>query len=178
MRHLDLFSGIGGFKLSKAGHRVQRLKALGNSIVPQVAIEIMRAIKATEDALSPSKGECTMGIEQSLDSIAKSLEYVAGGLAAKVAKASKEEKVRVSKAAEVKVEGTTVTEDDMFGAESPVEQKITSDMVLASLQKFRTKHGLDKAKQLMIKHGADAAKPVISSIPEANYAELLKEIGA
>ena len=36
---------VDGLKFSKAKHRVERLKALGNSIVPAVAIEIMKAIK-------------------------------------------------------------------------------------------------------------------------------------
>ena len=40
---------LDGFKLSKAGHRVARIKGLGNSIVSQVAIEIMRAIKFVDN---------------------------------------------------------------------------------------------------------------------------------
>jgi DNA (cytosine-5)-methyltransferase 1 len=40
---------LDGFKLSKAGHRVQRLKSLGNAIVPAVAIEIMKAIRLVDN---------------------------------------------------------------------------------------------------------------------------------
>ena len=39
---------LDGLKLSAAGHRRERLKALGNAIVPAVAVEIMRAIKYAE----------------------------------------------------------------------------------------------------------------------------------
>ncbi len=40
---------LDGFKLTKAGHRDARIKSLGNAIVPQVAIEIMKAIKLSTD---------------------------------------------------------------------------------------------------------------------------------
>lgn len=41
-------AGLDGFKLSKSRHRAERLKALGNSIVPQVVIEILKAIKTVD----------------------------------------------------------------------------------------------------------------------------------
>jgi DNA (cytosine-5)-methyltransferase 1 len=40
-----LSARVDGFELTKSAHRRERLKSLGNTIVPQVAIEILKAIK-------------------------------------------------------------------------------------------------------------------------------------
>ena len=40
---------LDGFELSKSRHRIERLKALGNAIVPPMATEIMRAIKSADE---------------------------------------------------------------------------------------------------------------------------------
>lgn len=42
---------MGGFELSKSQHRKEQLKAYGNAIVPQVAVEIMKGIKKSTEVL-------------------------------------------------------------------------------------------------------------------------------
>ena len=47
----ELSSGVDRLKLSKSGHRVQRLMGLGNAIVPAVALQLMKGIRYVDENL-------------------------------------------------------------------------------------------------------------------------------
>ena len=109
-----------------------------------------------------------MSIEQSLERIAIALEEIAGP--GKIAPAGTE----APKEKKAKKEAPAAPIEDIL-ADAPV---YTQDEVHKALRAYMDKNGIEKTKVLMIKFGASAVKPVLTSIPVANYAALMKEIGA
>jgi hypothetical protein len=81
----------------------------------------------------------------------------------------------------------TVVEDLITGQSMPVAQAAqttpqpTLDEVLVQLRLLRYSQkptgGVEACKKLMIEFGADKDRPVISSIPPANYVALIAKIG-
>ena len=107
-----------------------------------------------------------MAIEQSLERIAVALEKIAEGSVTAVPEPAKKPG-RPAKTAE------PAPAEDLLGVDV---KPVTQEEVHAALKAFMTKYGIEKTKVLMIKNGADQAKPVISSIPRANYAALMEDI--
>ena len=112
-----------------------------------------------------------MSIEQSLERIATALESI-------VAKGPSEPPPpsEAKPRGRPKAAPAPVVEEDPLGDGPAVA--VTQDQLHAALKGFMDKNGIDKTKALMIKHGAAAQKPVLTSIPAANYAALMAEIGA
>ena len=112
-----------------------------------------------------------MSIEQNVERIAVALENLVE--LTKVAMAMPAEEGKKKKKTEA-VAAVATGIEDMLGDAAP---KITLDQVKDALRAHMTKNGAEVTKALMIKHGANAAKPVVTSIPEANYPALMKELG-
>ena len=108
-----------------------------------------------------------MNIEQNLERIAVALETLVALAQASEAPEKKKKKTEAVAAVATGIE-------DMLGDGAV---KITLDQVKDALRAHMTKNGAEVTKALMIKHGANAAKPVVTSIPEANYPALMKELG-
>ena len=108
-----------------------------------------------------------MSIEQSLERIAVALETITANvpvIGVATDAAPKEKKAKKE---------TALPAEDIL-SDAPT---YTQDEVHKSLRAYMDKNGIDKTKALMIKFGASAVKPVLTSIPVANYAALMKEIG-
>ena len=112
-----------------------------------------------------------MGLEQNVERIAVALENLVE--LTKVAMAVPAEDGKKKKK-ETPAPASQAGIEDMLGDGAP---KITLDQVKDALRGHMTKNGAEVTKALMIKHGANAAKPVVTSIPEANYPALMKELG-
>lgn len=129
------------------------------------ASEYLRAMRG----LNPQK-EVFMSLEQNVERIANALEAL---VALATASEAPEKKKKVKEPA------PQAGIEDMLGdGVIKLEEKVTLDQLKDVLRSHMAKNGTEKTKALMIKHGAAVAKPVISSIPEANYAALLKEASA
>ena len=117
-----------------------------------------------------------MSLEQNVERIAVALETLV--VLAQASEAPKGTEAPEKKK-KVKEPAPQAGIEDMLGdgAAKP-EEKVTLDQLKDVLRGHMAKNGTEKTKALMIKHGAAVAKPVISSIPEANYAALLKEASA
>ena len=107
-----------------------------------------------------------MSIEEKLERIAVALEETL-----ELCKANSQEAPKRGRLAKEKE--TALPAEDIL-ADAPV---YTQDEVHKALRAFMDKNGPDKTKTLMIKHGADKVTPKITTIPVANYAALMKELG-
>ena len=116
-----------------------------------------------------------MSIEQNVERIAVALENLVE--LTKVAMAMPAEEGKKKKKTEAVAAVATGIEDMLGDGAAKPEEKITLDQVKDALRGHMTKNGAEVTKALMIKHGANAAKPVVTSIPEANYPALMKELG-
>jgi len=113
-----------------------------------------------------------MSIENSLERIAVALESIAASKGNAVPVLAQEAPAKKKTTAPV----TPILDEDPLGG-APVENSITMDDIHKALRGYMDKNKIEKTKELMIKYGANAAKPVLTSIPEKNYAALMKEIG-
>ena len=114
-------------------------------------------------------------LEQVLERIAIALERIAAvhaGQGALDTDTTKKKPGRPPKEAPI-LPG--IVDVDPLAVDAPAVKTFTVDEIRTALVAFKEKNGLDKTKALMIKYGADAAKPVITTIPAAEYAELMKE---
>jgi hypothetical protein len=145
--------------------------------------------------IKPTKKENTMSIETDLNRIATSMEEIVKALRASHTNtpAVPQENAPVATLGGKKGKNPTpqsapaVTIDEITGQAMPAAQaqaaapQPTLDEVHVQLRLLKDSQkatgGIDACKKIMIEFGADKARPVISSIPPANYAALIAKIG-
>ena len=117
-----------------------------------------------------------MSIEQSLERIASALEQIAAGKTAGC-DAPPPAPRKAGRPPKVEAPAAPAVEADPL-ADEPAAPAVSQEEVHKALRAYMDKNGIDKTKALMIKHGAAAAKPVLTSIPVANYGALMAEIAS